>query len=115
MNDGDIDDPRATDGLPLSRSVPRNLDQLEKWAADRAEIARRLVHQPDEDGGASALGISPASQELVKTIRKSSHALPGDSWAGSTYTLAECLMKQQETRHEAGDTGPLPWYMRSRR
>ena len=114
VNDGNISDPRGVDGFPLARNVPRTLDQLEKWAEARMDMAEQLNYFPDDDGGASALGIRPSNQRMARRIEKSSVSLPVDSWTGNTQPLAERLVKQQEVRYEVESTGALPWYMKSR-
>jgi len=115
VNDGDISDPRGVDGLPLARNVPRTLEEVEKWAIARADMAEQLNYFPDDDGGASALGIRPSNQRMARRIEKSSVRLPVDSWTGNNQPLAERLVKQQEVRYEVENTGALPWYMKSRR
>lgn len=102
--------------LPLSRGVPRTLDELEKWAEARADMAERLNYQPDDDGGASALGISKANQAAAGRIEKSrSTMLPSDSYQGSDVNLAEQLAKSQTQQSQPQEGAPLPWYMRVRR
>jgi hypothetical protein len=102
--------------LPLSRGVPRTLDQLEAWAEARADLAERLNYQPDPDGGASALGLSKHSQAAAGRIEKSrSTMLPADSYNGTDVNLAEQLAKSHAQRAELQEGAPLPWFMRVKR
>jgi hypothetical protein len=111
VNDGDI----AKRDSFLSRRVPRTLDELEKWAEARADMAQRLNFFPDDDGGASALGISKSGQAAAQRIEKSRTAmLPADSYNGSQESLASRLQKSEAERQEV-QHGEVPWYMKSRR
>jgi hypothetical protein len=111
VNDGDI----AKRDNFLSRRVPRTLDELEKWAEARADMAQRLNFFPDDDGGASALGISKSGQAAAQRIEKTSRQmLPADSYTGSHGSLASRLHKSEAERQEV-QHGEVPWYMRSRR
>ncbi len=74
--------------ITLSRGGPRNLDQLEIWGRQQANIAARLRHAPDDDAGRGALGVSKAGQEHEADIRKAARSpLPSDSWTGSNAPL----------------------------
>jgi len=110
VNDGDI----AKRDNFLSRRVPRTLDELEKWAEARADMAQRLNYFPDDDGGASALGISKSGQAAAQRIEKTSRQrLPSDSCNGSV-DLVEQPQKSEAERQEV-QRGEVPWYLRSRR
>lgn len=101
--------------LGKSRNVPRTLDELEAWGQRQARIAAAVEHSPDEDGGASALGLSKLSQKAAGTIEKSGAMLPGDSYNGQV-DVAEQMQKQQSEHAEVHKTEAQPphWSQRGR-